>query len=217
MVHHVWSYIRFAAETLIFILTGIIMGQRARDESSGIGGLDYILVVGTYVGLHVIRFFIFLLCWPLLRVIGYGMDFKQLILCSYTGLRGALGMCLALLVAADDKIPKYSKDIILLNVLGVALLTLIINATTTGTLVNYLGLSKERDIRQNMLVSMSYQLDKNMQERIEVLKTKQHFEEVDWNKISKDLELNNLRKGLEKFKNLEVIKDHDIESEINTK
>ena len=141
-VHNVWSYIGFAAETIIFIVTGIVAGQRARDESSGIGGKDYILVVATYVGLHVIRFFSILLFWPLLRLIGYGMNFKQLILCSYAGLRGALGMCLALLVVSDDKIPKYSKDVILLHVLGVALLTLIINATTTGSLVEKLGLTK---------------------------------------------------------------------------
>ena len=28
-VHHVWGYIGFVAETVIFILTGLIMGQRA--------------------------------------------------------------------------------------------------------------------------------------------------------------------------------------------
>ena len=75
------------------------------------------------------------------------MNFKQLILCSFSGLRGALGMCLALIVEFDDKIPKYSRDIILLHVLGVALLTLIINATTTASLVKWLGLSRQSDIK----------------------------------------------------------------------
>jgi NhaP-type Na+/H+ or K+/H+ antiporter len=28
-VHHVWGYVGFVAETIIFILSGIIMGQRA--------------------------------------------------------------------------------------------------------------------------------------------------------------------------------------------
>ena len=121
-----------------------------------------------------------LLFWPLLRVIGYGMNFKQLILCSYAGLRGALGMCLALIVAVDDKLPKYTRDVILLHVLGVALLTLIINATTTSFLVKKLGLSKQSDIKQNMLVSVSYQLDHSLDQNIQVLKNKKHFNQVDW-------------------------------------
>ena len=28
-VHHVWGFIGYLAETVIFILTGLIMGQRA--------------------------------------------------------------------------------------------------------------------------------------------------------------------------------------------
>lgn len=50
-------------------------------------------------------------------------------------------MCLALFVVASPKIPHYVKDVILLHVLGLALLTLIINATTTGFVVKKLGLS----------------------------------------------------------------------------
>jgi hypothetical protein len=38
---------------------------------------------------------------------GFGLTFKQLLLCSYAGLRGAVGMCLALFVAASEKIPRY--------------------------------------------------------------------------------------------------------------
>jgi NhaP-type Na+/H+ or K+/H+ antiporter len=31
-VHHVWSYIGFVAETVIFIVTGIILGQRSMEN-----------------------------------------------------------------------------------------------------------------------------------------------------------------------------------------
>ena len=145
-VHHVWGYIGFMAETVIFILTGIIMGQRATNDSM-ITGKDYWLIIASYLLLHVIRFFCILVFWPLLKVIGYGMSFKQVILCSYAGLRGAVGMSLALIVAVDDKLPKMARDIILFHVAGVALLTLLINATTTGWLIKKLGLSRQSDIK----------------------------------------------------------------------
>jgi len=51
-------------------------------------------------------------------------------------------MSLALMVVTSEFVKGYVKDIILLHVAGTALLTLLINATTTGALVNYLGLSK---------------------------------------------------------------------------
>lgn len=75
-VHHVWGYIGFVAETLIFILTGIIIGQRAVSETK-LGGSDVLkLVFGTYPILHLIRFGINLAFWPLLARCGYGLTFK---------------------------------------------------------------------------------------------------------------------------------------------
>jgi NhaP-type Na+/H+ or K+/H+ antiporter len=96
-IHHVWSYIGFVAETVIFIVSGIIMGQKAYDDNE-IGTEDYIKLCGIYVTLHFIRFFCILLFWPCLRKMGYGMSFKQVILCTYAGLRGAVGLSLALMV-----------------------------------------------------------------------------------------------------------------------
>jgi len=87
---------------------------------------------------------------------GYGMTFKQLILCTYAGLRGAVGMSLALMVASNDKIPQYIRDVILLHVAGVALATLLINATTTSLLVQKLGLSKQSDIQKNMIIGLTH-------------------------------------------------------------
>jgi|TARA_B110000285_G_C15058346_1_gene580882 NhaP-type Na+/H+ or K+/H+ antiporter len=100
-VHHVWGYIGFMAETLIFILSGIIMGERAMDDQNLIGVKDYIKLFGIYIVLHFIRFFMILLFWPCLQKMGYGMSFNQVLLCSYAGLRGAVGLSLALMVTAS--------------------------------------------------------------------------------------------------------------------
>ena len=106
-VHHIWGYFGFIAETLIFILTGVIMGDRATHNEITTVGLDYVKMFAGYVILHFIRFFCILVCWPFLSRMGYGMTFKEVVLCSYAGLRGAVGMSLALMVAASDKIPRY--------------------------------------------------------------------------------------------------------------
>jgi NhaP-type Na+/H+ or K+/H+ antiporter len=203
-VHHIWGYLGFIAETTIFILTGVIMGDRASHEENSIGLEDYLKMVVSYIILHFIRFFCILVCWPILMRMGYGMTFKEVVLCSYAGLRGAVGMSLALMVAASDKIPRYIQDVILLHVAGVALLTLLINATTTGPLVKYLGLSKYSDLKKNILMGLTKQLDKNVDKDIEILKTKRHFNNVDWTKLRQDVHLVNLVKRLNKFEKLEI-------------
>jgi hypothetical protein len=68
-------------------------------------------------------------------------------------------------------------------VAGIALLTLIINATTTGYVTKKLGLVNYSDLKKNILVSLSYQIDRNMDKNIEVLKTKRHFNNVEWSSI----------------------------------
>ena len=97
-VHHVWGYIGFVAETVIFIVSGIIMGQRSMEDENMITYIDYLKLIGIYIILHFIRFFMILVFFPILRKIGYGMSFPQVILCAYAGLRGAVGLSLALMV-----------------------------------------------------------------------------------------------------------------------
>jgi len=160
-VHGVWGYIGFIAETVIFIISGVIMGVRA-TESNTITYVDYLKLLGIYVGLHFIRFFCIFASWPLLKRIGYGMSFKQVVLCSYAGLRGAVGLSLALMVCNSPKIPRTIQDLVLLHVAGVALLTLLINASTTGALVRYLGLASSSKIKENLLHGVAHRIDTNI-------------------------------------------------------
>lgn len=104
-VHHVWGYIGFLAETVIFILSGLIMGQRTLVATE-ITHIDHLkLVFGTYPLLHLIRFLTFLVFWPILQKTGYGLSFRQIVLCSFAGLRGAVGLALALMVAVNPQVP----------------------------------------------------------------------------------------------------------------
>jgi len=161
-LHHVWGFIGFVAETVIFILSGIILGQRSMEDCHLITYIDYLKLLGIYVCLHFVRFFMILVFWPILRKIGYGMSFKQVLVVSYAGLRGAVGLALALIVTTTQGVPRHVQDVILLQTGGIALLTLLINATTTGTLVRFLGLSKQSDLKKNILVSLTRNIDKNI-------------------------------------------------------
>lgn len=55
------------------------------------------------------------------------------------------------MVVASDKVGEYTKEIVLLHVGFVAILTLLINATTTGWVVGKLGLAKQTDLQKSLL------------------------------------------------------------------
>lgn len=75
-VHHVWGYVGFMAETVIFTLSGIIMGHRLISYDSELSGVDIGLTFASYIILHFIRFACISMFWPFLKLLGYGMSFK---------------------------------------------------------------------------------------------------------------------------------------------
>ena len=139
-VHHVWGYIGFLAETTIFVLSGIIIAIRV-DNNDEIGAKDFGLLFLNYIILNFIRLGCLFLFWPILSRLGYGLTLKEIFLCSYAGLRGAVGLSLALIVANSKDVDNYVQDVIIFHVGGIATLTLLINATTVKYLVSYLGLA----------------------------------------------------------------------------
>ena len=55
-VHYIWGYVGFCAETIIFLLTGIIVAIRVLQADSVIGIHDYWKLILLYLILHVLRF-----------------------------------------------------------------------------------------------------------------------------------------------------------------
>jgi len=92
-------------------------------------------------------------------------------------------------------------------------LTLIVNATTTGALVRYLGLSHYSDLKKNILHGLTHQMDKNVTMNIEILKEKRHFNHVDWENLRKSVELLELKNSLKQYQNLEVNDIHQSDYE----
>lgn len=170
-LHNVWGYIGFLAETVIFILSGLIIGERLTQKAHTLKAVHIRDILLDWPLLHIIRFSIMLLFWPITRRIGYGQSFKEIVLCSYAGLRGAIGLSLALVVANDNAIDPFVQDIILLHVSGMCMMTLLINATTTGFLVRKLGLSKQSDLQKSVLIGVAKTLEQHIEENIEILKS----------------------------------------------
>eukprot|EP00884_Botryococcus_braunii_P017513 jgi/Botrbrau1/4445/Bobra.0348s0033.1 len=155
-LHIVWETLEYVANTLIFILSGVIIAAKIYTNSVGnadeIVGIDYGYAVLLWVYLLIIRALLFVIFWPALKNLGYGLDWKQALVLSWSGLRGAVGLSLSLFVLLDGKISDVRfRTQAFFHMGAVAFLTLMIQGSTMGLLLTALGMTKPASIKRGFL------------------------------------------------------------------
>lgn len=140
-IREFWEYVVYASETVIFLLAGILVAIKVLSDDSEITPLDFYKLIGVWGCAMVGRFLVIALFMPFLMRFGYGLTWREAVVLSYGGLRGAVGITFALIVAMDDELPSKLKAIILFQISGVAFITLVVNGTTLALLIRALGLS----------------------------------------------------------------------------
>jgi len=204
-LHHIWSYLQFAAETLVFLLAGVIIAVKVFREDSEIGWEDYLKCLALYVFLHIIRFSLVLsLRWPMSKL-GYGLTWKQAIVLGYSGLRGAVSLILALIVYLDHDVNDHIRDIVIFHTAGISLLTLFINATTIGFLVKKLGMMRMTNVKKKMLKNLIKAYRQQVDAELEELKIKKNYSKIDWKILKQSACTEKIRDDI--FKNRNIKKE----------
>merc|ERR1719199_1623743 len=120
---------------------------------------DYGYLLFLYAGVTVIRYAMLVLFYPLLANMGFGTNWRDCVVMGWGGLRGAVGLALALVVARDMDIEKEVGILILFHVSGIAALTLFVNACTCKPLVEALGLTERHRLKQEMHEHLQHTLE----------------------------------------------------------
>ena len=159
MLHAVWTVICYICDTIIFILAGAIIVQDGILMNNAIvTGSDIGYAFALYICLILIRGFVVLCSYPVLRYTGYGMQervcsplkfWKYMFVLTWGGLRGAVGLVLSMIVAQDthlahvvqDRDPHYGQRVILFTGIIVVLTTLL-NAASLEKIILVLGLEE---------------------------------------------------------------------------
>ena len=170
----------FIAETLIFVVAGILIGAKSQEIDTNLN--DWFLAIALYVGLHAIRYVVLFSMWPLLKIMGYGLSFNQIVILTYGGLRGAVGLGLALVCNSHETTVLHHsvKNAILIHTAVVASLTILINGNTTGILVKKLGLSKTSIVQQKLMGGILKNFLEFTNDKIEEIKLNEDYNLVDW-------------------------------------
>ncbi len=202
-LHHFWEMMAHFANTLIFLLVGVLIIEIIKLDS-----IEYwIALFVLYIGIILIRASSVGLFMPVLRRIGVGITKEKAIVLVWGGLRGAVSLALALVVAQNDNIPKEIGDQILFLTAGIVVLTILINGLTMEKLLAYLGLDKLPPAKEATVQKAKAIVYSDIKEYLPSLKKDEFLQNVCWDGIK---EIDDSELIHEDILKEEVIKDADL-------
>lgn len=177
-MEHFWKLLTYIANTLIFILVGVVIAEKVDFSWGALGVLILI-----YIALNLIRFAMIMLLYPVMKRLGYGLTRRESVILTWGGLRGALAMTLALMVSYTPAIPEDIRSQVLFFTAGIVTLTLCINATTMRALLNRLGLTHVPSARTMLAYRIEKSIRDNSEKYLEGLKKRDALEGANWHKV----------------------------------
>ncbi|XP_076893552.1 sodium/hydrogen exchanger 8-like [Bidens hawaiensis] len=190
-LHHFWEMVAYIANTLIFILSGVVIAE-------GILGGDSILkheenvwgyLILLYVFLQLSRAIVVGSLYPLLRYFGYGLDWKEAIVLVWSGLRGAVALSLSLSVKQSSDTSSYitreTGTLFVFFTGGTVFLTLIINGSTTQFVLRMLQMDKLSAAKTRILEYTKYEMMSKALEAFGDLADDEELGPADWPTVKK--------------------------------
>lgn len=162
-LHHFWEMVAYIANTLIFILSGVVIAEGVLG-SNGIldDGASWGFLILLYVYVQASRFIVVGILYPFLRYFGYGLDWKEATILIWSGLRGAVALSLSLSVKRSSDHSLYiSSETGTLFVFftgGIVFLTLIVNGSTTQFVLHLLQMDKLSVAKKRILDYTKYEM-----------------------------------------------------------
>ena len=183
-MHAFWETVVYLTNTMIFILAGMIVSLKAFDSFNE---KDFIYLGVIYISINVIRFIVLLMFMPLINCFGK-LSRGETLLVGWGGLRGAVGLALALIIQADEQVISKDDTVrtkFVFHVAGIVILTLCINGTTTKKLVETYKLNQVSQRSKNLMRKCFRDLVDDQQETITDLRCEALYYDTNWELLQK--------------------------------
>lgn len=177
-MEHFWELATYIANTLIFIIVGLVIAEKVTFSWGQLG-----MLIVIYIFLNLFRFAMISLLYPIMKKMGYGLSKRESVILTWGGLRGALAMTLALMVSYTESIPEDIRNQILFFTAGIVTLTLSINATTMRWLLNKMGLNSTSSARVQLEYRIHQYIRENSEKYFDKLQMREHLKNANWNKV----------------------------------
>jgi hypothetical protein len=136
-----------------------------------------------YLILNATRFVGVFLFFPTLARGPYGINWRQAVLLSYGGLRGAVSLTLALVVSQEEGIPEETRALILFFTAGIVLLTILINGSTCKLVLQKLKLNNPTRVEQELYIRAMNLIENELEVFAGKLKNDKYLGSADWNVV----------------------------------
>ena len=125
-----WEMLAFFGNTVVFVIAGLAMSYRLGLFDGALwGAYDLGVVCLLYVVSTIVRGCIVCLVWAFEARLGNKVDWRDAVVTTWGGLRGAVGLALALMVFNEtETICERVRVRILFHTSGIVLLTVIVNS-----------------------------------------------------------------------------------------
>ncbi|XP_038047378.1 sodium/hydrogen exchanger 10-like [Patiria miniata] len=177
-LHRFWEMLAYIANTLIFMLVGLVITKHAL---ANVDPIDWFYVLALYVGINIIRGLVIAMFSPILSRIGYGLSWRNGVIMTWGGLRGAVSLAMALLVSQSEELDSQmigSK--VLFHTSGIVVLTLLINATTIQWLLKMLGMSDISVPKRLAMANAVRRIQEGQARTFAMLKADRFLADADW-------------------------------------
>ena len=148
-----WRMATYLINIMIFTVTGIILAKSLVNTATTIIAQDFVYSIVLYIVIHIGRALTVILLYPLIRRSGVHISWKDGLVLIWSGLRGSMALILVLMVDLDTRIDSVTRNHFLFHVSMIALLTLIINGTTSRFFVHFLGLKQGSEEKFCLFIS----------------------------------------------------------------
>jgi hypothetical protein len=148
-----------------------------------------------YIGIQVIRAFSVIVFMPLLKRIGIGINAAKATVLIWGGLRGAVSLALALIIAQDTLLDKELGDQVLFLTAGIVVLTIVINSSTMTMVLKYLKLDRLPPAKQASLDKAQFSMKQRLLNELPALQKNEFLQRADWRVLTKPL--NDIQKPVE--------------------
>ena len=138
-----WEMLAYFGNTLIFVITGIIVVEGVWRAESPVTGVDFMHLLLLYVGCLLIRGVLVCITYALFNVSGtLVLEWKWALVSTWGGLRGAVGLALGLIVFTDLDICPHIRTRVMFHTAGMVVLTVVINGTSMRYLISALQMNR---------------------------------------------------------------------------
>eukprot|EP00760_Papus_ankaliazontas_P034889 PhM_4_TR7533/c0_g1_i2/m.28160 len=180
-LNEAWEIMVYVANTVIFTMVGLLI---AREGIEGVSWYDVGMLFILYVALMFIRFVMVACAWPIMRM-SLPITWEGVVLISYSGLRGAVALTLALAIKQNTHINEHIRHLFLFLTAGIVVLTTLINGCTCLPLVRYLGLNRKPAAKRAMMTQAVNSVASSMMLAITEMQTDSLLHSSSWGAVRK--------------------------------